>query len=335
MTLSYITIYGIGETSETDYLRTIQLLLGAKFGSLMTLGIGPIVTAGILLQLLTGSKILDWDTSKPEGREKFQTWNKFLSIVFCFLTAVAYTVAGAIPVSGGLFNLIFVIIQLASGGIIVILLDEIVSKWGFGSGISLFIAAGVGSQIIIQAFSPLGPNPYPVINPGPVTGRMWNFFSNVLLGLSNNAIMNFLPLLFTAVVFLIVVYAQKISVDIPLAFSSLRGFGRTWGLKFFYTSNIPVILTAALLANLQLVGRMTASGECGILGCFDEAGNPKYDLNNPITIVIINIIPLTSRKLRTIIFNPLTKTNFQTGHITIIKKQDITWLSIFHCCPFD
>ncbi|HKZ45406.1 MAG TPA: preprotein translocase subunit SecY, partial [archaeon] len=36
--LSHITIYGIGKPPELEYLRTIQLLLGAKFGSLMTLG---------------------------------------------------------------------------------------------------------------------------------------------------------------------------------------------------------------------------------------------------------------------------------------------------------
>jgi len=273
--LSHITIYGIGTPPELEYLRTIQLLLGAKFGSLMTLGIGPVVTAGILLQLIVGSKIINWDMSKPEGREKFQTWNKFLSIVFCFLTAFAYVIAGAIPVSGGTLIFIFVILQLAMGGIIVILLDEVVSKWGFGSGISLFIAAGVGTQIVIQIFSPFGPSPSPLYNPGPFTGAVWNFFSNILSGLSHDAILNFLPLMFTGIVFLITVYAQSIAVDIPLAFSALRGFGRTWSLKLFYTSNIPVILAAALIANLQLMGRIgyDPKTSCSLLACYDQQGN--------------------------------------------------------------
>jgi len=270
--LSYVTIYGINETSQSEYLRTIQLLLGAKFGSLMTLGIGPIVTGGILLQLLVGSKIINWDMSKPEGREKFQTWNKFLSILLCFLTAIAYTVAGAIQVTGGLPVLVLVIIQLASGGIIVILLDEIVSKWGFGSGISLFIAAGVGSQIIISVLSPfMSPQ-------GEYVGRLWNFASNIFMGNSLQALIYFLPLISTSLVFLLVVYAQDISIDMPLSFSSMRGFGRTWSLKLFYTSNIPVILAAALLANLQLMGKVMAGGGCGLLGCFDTSGNPTSGL---------------------------------------------------------
>jgi len=248
--LSYISIYGIGEAPQLNYLITIQLLFGAKFGSLMTLGIGPIVTAGILLQLVVGSKLISWDMTKPENREKFQAWNKFLAILFCFLTAIAYVLAGAIPVSGGIFTLVIVILQLAMGGIIVILLDEIVSKWGFGSGISLFIAAGISSQIMIGVLSPF------LTPQGDYVGKLWGFVSNILIGNNYNAILFLLPIISTACVYLLVVYAQKIAVDIPLAFSTLRGFGRTWSLKLFYTSNIPVILAAALIANLQLMGRI-------------------------------------------------------------------------------
>ncbi|MEM7825637.1 MAG: preprotein translocase subunit SecY, partial [Candidatus Aenigmatarchaeota archaeon] len=150
LALSHITVYGIGKTPQLEALTQIQTLLGAKFGSLLTLGIGPIVTSGIILQLLVGSKIINWDTTKPEGREKFQAWSKFLAVLFCFLEAIAFVMAGSIPIVGGLGIYIFVILQLAAGGIIVILLDELVSKWGFGSGVSLFIAAGVATQIIIN-----------------------------------------------------------------------------------------------------------------------------------------------------------------------------------------
>lgn len=272
--LSYISIYGIGETPELEFLRTVQLLMGAKFGSLMTLGIGPVVTAGIFLQLLTGSKIINWDMSKPENKQKFQTWNKFLAILFCFLTAIAYVVAGAVPVAGGIPILVFVILQLAMGGIIVILLDEVVSKWGFGSGISLFIAAGVGSQIVIQSLSPFAPIQSSIYNPGPFVGAIWNFISNILSGLTQNAMLNILMLFFTGVIFLVTVFAQSIAVNIPLSFSALRGFGRTWSLKLFYTSNIPVILAAALIANMQLMGRigLDPNTNCSFLACFDDQG---------------------------------------------------------------
>ncbi len=286
LALSYITVYGVSPTSYEQF-RFFEIVLGSKFGSIMTLGIGPIVTAGIILQLLVGSKIINWDMSKPDSRKKFQTWNKTLAITFAFIESVAFVLAGALgPVTGGPLIILFVIMQLAMGGIIVILLDEMVSKWGFGSGVSLFIAAGVGSQIIIRAFSPLAATCVPLqistcipSEGNPSAGLFWGFLSNLLSGNLIETVANFTPLLATIIVFLLVIYIQGIKVEVPLAFSALRGFGRSWSLKLLYTSNIPVILTAALLANVQLmahVGTMpTPDGlSCGAMGCFDQQGNP-------------------------------------------------------------
>jgi preprotein translocase subunit SecY len=234
---------------------------------------------------LVGSKIINWDMSKPEGRRKFQTWDKLLAILMCFVEATAFVLAGALPVAGGGAIVAFVILQLALGGIVVILLDEIVSKWGFGNGVSLFIAVGVASQIIIRVFSPLAvtcvPGNFASCLPAggnQPAGLFWRFLSNIFVGNSYEALLNLLPILTTVLVFLLVIYAQDIRIDIPLTFSALRGFGRTWSLKLFYTSNIPVILAAALIANLQLIGHMGATVNeqglsCSLLACYDQQGN--------------------------------------------------------------
>jgi preprotein translocase subunit SecY len=285
--LSYISVYGLSPSSYQQF-QLFQIVLGSKMGSLMTLGIGPIVTAGIILQLLVGSKILKWDMTKPEGRSKFQLWDKVLAIAFCFLEGGAYVLAGALPVSGGLPVMIFVILQLAAGGIIVILLDELVSKWGFGSGVSLFIAAGVASQIFIGLFSPLSAQ-------GRIAGAIPGFINSFFAGNMSAGLAYLLPVLTTALVFVIVIYAQGVGIDIPLTFSAMRGFGRTWSLKFFYTSNIPVILVAALIANVQLMGHFgvsqTAEGlSCGMMGCFDANGNAVkgivYYLSSPHNLLV-------------------------------------------------
>ncbi|MBI4010311.1 MAG: preprotein translocase subunit SecY [Candidatus Aenigmarchaeota archaeon] len=300
LTMSYITVFGLAPTSFEQF-RFFEIVLGSKFGSLMTLGIGPIVTAGIILQLLVGSKIINWDMTKPDSRKKFQTWNKTLAISFAFIEATAFVLAGAVPVAGGVPILLIVILQLAAGGIIVILLDELVSKWGFGSGVSLFIAAGVGSQILVRAISPLAatcaPLQFSTCIPGegnPPIGLLWGFLSNLISGNFIESLVNFMPLLATVLVFLLVIYIQGIKVEVPLAFSALRGFGKSWSLKLLYTSNIPVILTAALLANVQLTARVgispTPEGLCGVMGCFDDQGNPTsgivYYLSAPRNLLI-------------------------------------------------
>ncbi len=317
--LSSITVYGIQTTNFEQY-RFFEIVLGSKFGSLMTLGIGPIVTGGILLQLLVGSKILDWDTTEEEGRRKFQTWNKFLAVALCFIEAIAFVLAGAMPVVGGVVLKVFVILQLATGAIIVVLLDEVVQKWGFGSGISLFIAAGVGKQILIRVLSPFTVTCVPGSIVGclpstgnPPSGLLWSFIINVLSNNPQLALSAALPLISTGIVFILVVYVQSIRVEIPLAFSSLRGFGRSWPLKLLYTSNIPVILTAALVANLQLMARMGAAPtdlgmSCGMLGCFDQQGDPisgiVYYLTSPKSIIssIINSTATSSELLRAVTY---------------------------------
>ncbi len=284
LVLANIRVIGI-DPSRIPQLQFLEIVLASRFGSIMTLGIGPIVTAGIILQLLVGSKVINWDMSKAESKKKFQSWNKFLAVAFSFLEAIVFVMAGALPIAGGPAQAVFVIAQLAMGGVVVILLDEVVQKWGFGSGISLFIAAGVASQMVVRIASPLASTceawKFATCIPdelNPPAGLLWNSLLAMLSGRGIEALFSLLPILSTAVIFLVVIYVQYIHVDIPLAFSALRGFGKSWSLKLLYTSNIPVILTAALIANLQLLAHTGAApqpggGTCGLLGCFDSGGN--------------------------------------------------------------
>lgn len=291
LVLSQITLYGISPVSKERFLF-FELILGSSIGSLLTLGIGPIVTASIILQLLVGSKIIPWDLKTEEGRKKFQGMQKLAVIFFCIFEAYAYVSFGAITPSSndaGLFT--FLIVQLAFGGFLVLLMDEVTSKWGIGSGVSLFIAAGVTKTIFVRALNPLTP-------PGETVpaGLIPQFVTLLGLGEIFQAFVALLPLVATVLVFLVVVYIQAIKVEIPLAFGSIRGFSRRWPLNLIYTSNIPVILIAALLANLQLLGNVTAKTitetglRCGLFGCFDQNGQAVSGLalffNPPVTLPV-------------------------------------------------
>jgi preprotein translocase subunit SecY len=287
--LSHITAFGLQQTGQYQQYFYFQMVLGAKFGSLITLGIGPIVTAGIVLQLLVGSKIIKWDTTKPEGRKKFQSWNKVLAVSLCFIEAAAFVIAGALPVEQNIAIKLFVILQIAGGAIIIILLDDLVTKWGFGSGVSLFIAAGVASQIIIGLFSPLS------LPTGKYVGAVPGVIASFAAGDFATGLTYLVPILSTILVFFGILYVSGIHVDIPLSFASLRGFGRTWSLKFLYASVIPVIFISALLANFQMMGKFGATlnaegNSCNFMGCFDSQGNAKsgiaYYLSSPRNMIL-------------------------------------------------
>lgn len=289
--LSQITLFGISPVSKGRF-QFFELVLGSSIGSLLTLGIGPIVTASIILQLLVGSKIIPWDLKTPEGKGKFQGAQKLAVIFFSLFESYAYVAFGAItPVSNDLGIFIFLIVQLAFGAILVLFMDEVITKWGIGSGVSLFIAAGVTKTIFIRAFNPLTP-------PGETipAGIIPQFIALLGLGEIFQAFTALLPLIATILVFLIVVYIQAIKVEIPLAFGSIRGFSRRWPLNLIYTSNIPVILIAALLANMQLIGNVTAKTvtdaglRCGLFGCYDQNGVAQSGIalffNPPVTLPV-------------------------------------------------
>ena len=235
----------------------LQVVTASKIGSLITSGIGPIILASIFLQLFMGAKIIELDTHDPDQRALFHGTQKLLAILLSFFEAAVYVGIGGIPVFGAvgsdtlpLFGslvatTLFVILQLAMGSIILLYLDEIVSKYGIGSGISLFIAAGVSLSIVqgtlILLFS----------SERGALGKLQTASATAI----PDAIIALLPLGFTAVVFFVTVFAEGMKVEIPLSFERARGFMGRFPIKLLYVSNIPVILASALLLNLQVWAR--------------------------------------------------------------------------------
>ena len=140
---------------------------------------------------------------------------------------------------------------------------------GFGSGVSLFIAAGVSSSIFVRAFSPLNSVGSWAFGSGQAPiGQVWVFFQSLMNRNPLGAGIALAAILATVFVFAFSVYAQAMKIEIPLSFGRVRGHGIRWPLKFLYTSNIPVILTAALLANIQLWARLLENWGKPILGTF-------------------------------------------------------------------
>ncbi len=260
-----VIVYGVAPESVSG-LEFYEVIFGSRIGSITTLGIGPIVMAGIILQMLVGSKIIPWDLRREEDKIKYNAAQKLLTIFFCFFEAISYTFSFVHPASPELAWL--VVLQLALGGVIIMYLDEITSKWGIGSGVSLFIAAGVSQTIIWRLF-------YPPLGEEYGMGIIPSFLLYLFAGNFSEALLVLIPLFTTIIVFAIVIFTQGIRVEIPITFTFAFGRipARKWPLRFFYTSNIPVILAAALLANIALFGRMLYQRGISLLGVFDEKGH--------------------------------------------------------------
>ncbi len=261
--LASIPLFGV-DGSQAEYFKTLELLLGAKIGFLLTLGIGPIVTASIVLQLLKGSGILKFDLTTEDGKFVYSGTHKLLTFAFIIIEAIVFVAFGAVQATVGTYGGIpfsyIVMLQLGLGGFIVLYMDEIVKKWGFGSGVSLFIAAGIGQALFLQFFSPFtqtGDFGWLFGGTEVAVGKIWAG----LYYLSGGDPLNFFllvlgPILITVGLFFLIVFFQSVNVEIPLSFGRVRGQSFRWPLNFFYSGVIPVILIAALGANLQLWARL-------------------------------------------------------------------------------
>ncbi|MBI2650072.1 preprotein translocase subunit SecY [Candidatus Woesearchaeota archaeon] len=278
--LGLMPLFGLG-INALQRFETLSIILGAEFGSLISLGIGPIVTASIVLQLLNGSGIWKFDLTNPEGKKAFQGTQKFLSLFFIIFESSIYVFLGGLAPTEQFrgtnfyFQLqLILIFQLFLGGLLIMFLDEVVSKWGFGSGISLFIAAGVSKSLFIQAFNWL-PGPSGLAGVTYSSGAVPAFLQSLVNGDVTTALIMISAIVSTIFVFAIAVYAQAMKVEIPLSFGMIRGHGIRWPLSFIYTSNIPVILVAALIANFQLWGRLLQNIGWPLLGTFSAStGSP-------------------------------------------------------------
>jgi len=113
----------------------------------------------------------------------------------------------------------------------------------------------------------------------PCAGKVFVFIQSIINRFPVELLSAAAAIIATVVIFLVVVWAQSLKVEIPLSFGRLRGYGVKWPLSFFYASVIPVILTAALIANIQLFGGIVenAAAPCLTGGeCIGKAKIASY-----------------------------------------------------------
>lgn len=272
--LANIPIFGLAENA-LERFKYLAIIFGTNFGSIISLGISPIVMASIVLQLLVGSKILNIDLTTDDGKKYFQSLQKILVFVFIIFEACVYVLMGGLRAVEGYTGI--VILQLILGGIAIVFMDELVSKWGFISGVSLFIAAGVGWHLVVGIFQFINVDGSNCLlhfsgeDMVACSGQLLVLIQSLVNQDPITLVKALAFLIATALIFGIVVWAQSLKVEIPLSFDRLRGYTIKWPLAFFYTSVIPVILTAALIANLQLFGGLlqTKLGRGTFLGSFE------------------------------------------------------------------
>ncbi|GAB7019934.1 preprotein translocase subunit SecY [Halostagnicola bangensis] len=278
----------LGSAGGQDIYGQFRSVIAGEHGSLLQVGIGPIVTASIVMQLLGGANLLGLDTDDPRDQVLYQGLQKLLVIIMTALTALPMVFAGdflpaqqSLQLGGFAFSTteiqLLMFAQIFIGGVLILYMDEVVSKWGIGSGIGLFIIAGVSQRLVTGFIQPEQGgflyDWYRILFGDVTVGSIFAGDGLYTLFLEEGQI---IALLTTFLIFGIVVYAESVRVEIPLSHARVKGARGRFPVKLIYASVLPMILVRALQANIQFMGQILESqvGMPAALGVYDGASEP-------------------------------------------------------------
>jgi protein transport protein SEC61 subunit alpha len=264
-----VPLFGLDKQLKQDQMNWMRQMMASHKGTLMELGISPIITTQMVIQLVTGAKLIEVNRNLREDRAVEKAATKFFSLLLTFGQAFVYVWSGNYGPwqELGLFKASAIILQLFIAGVLIILLDEMLNK-GYGitqGGISLFIAVGIAENVMWRSFSPITMNTGrgaefegAVVNMVHLLLTRSNTWSALKEGFLRSNLPNMLQVIATLVVFLVAVYLHKFDVSLPLHTTKMRGMERPYKIKLF-GSNMPVILQAALVQNVHFISQLLYS----------------------------------------------------------------------------
>ncbi|KAL6596702.1 hypothetical protein ACP70R_047345 [Stipagrostis hirtigluma subsp. patula] len=303
---SHLPLYGVRYSpSGADPLYWVRTLLASNRGTLMELGVAPVVTAGTVMQLLTISKLLGRvDPAVREDRELLDAARKALAMAIAAGEAAAHVLLGMYGSVGALGGAL-IVLQLFSASLVVIFLDDLLDKGyglpgaSFAPGSPIETHDKIGEEqaqdqtnaeknerVVWQVFSPVmvnagrGPEfeglALAVVHHAVVRAGK----ARALLGtLLRRHLPNVMNLLGTCVVLLAAVFLEGFRVLLPMRSRDARGRRATFPIKLLYTSTMPIVLHSAAVYALYMVSQLLHYSRYGggvlarLLGTWKEASH--------------------------------------------------------------
>lgn len=266
-TLMMIVVFRIGATipvtgvdtsiikamvGNNSLLSLYNMFTGGAFSNftLFALGIGPYITASIILQLLTiGFESLDeLQKSGEEGKKKINKYTKYTALALALVQAIGITLGvikglGAIK-ANNVFFISTIILTLVSASMLLMWIGDKITEKGLGNGSSIIIFVGIISRVPIDIMSAI------------------NKVQNGKLAIWA-AVMLVVVILLTIMA---VTYIQEATRKIPVQYAKRVVGRKTYGgqsshipMKVNQSGVIPVIFASSLLAFPQTIAMFMGS----------------------------------------------------------------------------
>lgn len=282
--LSQLPIYGLVSDAYlkiNDPFYFQRTIFAMEKGTLLELGLLPILTSAFVWQLGAGLKLINVNLSLRSDRELFQSGQKLTSFALAIVYGAGFIFSGyynnvikgfntfngdSVPIS----TLVLIFLQIVTMSFLTTLMVEIFDKgYSFGSGILCFIALQVATNLIRDLIG-LEIVSLPNSNKFESYGAAVNFIKNFkinLKGLNYNVLNSFtrsqLPnltqfyIVLATVLFLIGI--QNYRIELPIRSTKVRGMNNVFPIRLFYTGALPILFAFTVLANLQVFGYFTST----------------------------------------------------------------------------
>jgi preprotein translocase subunit SecY len=141
--------------ANNQFLGLLNVFSGGGFStlSIVMLGVGPYITASIVMQLMTiliPSLKEMYQEEGDAGRARFSQYSRYLAVPLAIIQAFGFLLLlsqnGIVPTLSG-FAIVVNVLTIAAGSLLLMWLGELISEFGVGNGVSLIIFAGIVSRI--------------------------------------------------------------------------------------------------------------------------------------------------------------------------------------------
>lgn len=226
--------------------------------SIAMMGVGPYITASIMIQLLTTviPKLESLSKEGEQGRHKLNQYSRMISIPVSFIEGFAMIKflqsSGSSSGSGLLSNLsigqwFLMLLTISAGSVFLMWLGELITEKGIGNGVSMIIFAGIvsrGPQIVGQSFQN-------IFVGGFNSGEFFKFIG--FLGLA----------LIVVAIIVVITEAQR---KIPISYAKKVRGSKLYGgidtflpMKLNMSGVIPIIFAGAFMNIPAMIGFLSSA----------------------------------------------------------------------------
>lgn len=153
---------------NNEFFTFLNLFSGGGLSqlSIVVLGVGPYITASIIMQLMTtvSPKLKTmFHEDGSAGRKKFNNLSRLLTVPIALVQGIGILTLlarqGALP-ELGIGGMVANVLVVTAGAMLVTWIGELITEFGVGNGVSLLIFAGIVTSVpsllnqLVQSYTP-------------------------------------------------------------------------------------------------------------------------------------------------------------------------------------